>query len=78
MFLFRLVLFVEKKYLLMKMIIEFSNKYIGNIIENINNKYRISENEPLISIFEEKIEKFYIRSITERVKEYFRALSAKV
>ena len=47
------------------------------LIENINNKYRISENEPLISIFEEKIEKFYIRSITERVKEYFRALSAK-
>ena len=44
------------------------------LIENINNKYRISENDSLINIFEEKIEKFYIRSITERVKDYFRAL----
>ena len=44
------------------------------LIENINNQYRISENDKLINIFEEKIEKFYIRSITERVKDYFRAL----
>ena len=44
------------------------------LIENINNKYRISENDSLINIFEEKIEKFYIKSITERVKEYFRAV----
>lgn len=44
------------------------------LIENLNNKYRISENDSLINIFEEKIEKFYIRSIIERVKEYFRAV----
>jgi hypothetical protein len=44
------------------------------LIENINNKYRISENDTLINIFEEKIEKFYIKSITERVKDYLKAL----
>ncbi|MBU1203968.1 MAG: hypothetical protein KKG60_02780 [Nanoarchaeota archaeon] len=44
------------------------------IIENINNKYRITENETLSNIFTEKIEKFYIRSILERVQEYFGAV----
>ncbi len=44
------------------------------LIENLNNKYIISENDSLINIFEEKIEKFYIKSIMERVKEYFKAL----
>jgi len=44
------------------------------LIENMNNKYRINENDSLINIFEEKIEKFYIKSIMERVKEYFRVL----
>ena len=44
------------------------------LIENVNNKYRINENEKLISIFEEKIEKFYMNSIIERVKEYFKAV----
>ena len=44
------------------------------LIENINNKYRVNENENLIDIFEEKIEKFYLKSITERVKDYFKAI----
>jgi len=44
------------------------------LIESISNEYRINENERLINIFEEKIEKFYIKSITDRIKEYFRAL----
>ena len=43
------------------------------LIENLSNNYRINENEKLINIFEEKIEKFYIKSITERIKEYFKA-----
>lgn len=42
------------------------------LIENINNKYRITENDKLINIFEEKIEKFYLKSIIDRVKDYFR------
>jgi len=44
------------------------------LIENLNNKYRINENENLIHIFEEKIEKFYMNSIIERVREYFKAI----
>lgn len=44
------------------------------LIENINNSYRISENERLIKIFEEKIQNYYLNGILERVKEYFNAL----
>lgn len=40
------------------------------LIENIRNEYRINENESLIKIFEEKIEKFYIKSILDRIKDY--------
>jgi len=41
------------------------------IVEKINTKYRITEFEKLSTIFEEKIEKFYLSSIVERVKDYF-------
>ena len=44
------------------------------LIENINNKYRINENDKLINIFEEKIEKFYIKSILDRIKDYFKII----
>lgn len=44
------------------------------LIESVSNKYRVTENAPLEEIFEEKIEKFYLESITNRVKEYFRAV----
>ena len=44
------------------------------IIESINNKYRITEKEKLSNIFKEKIEKYYINSILERVKEYITAV----
>ena len=44
------------------------------LIENIKNSYRINENESLINIFEEKIERFYIKSILDRIKEYFREI----
>jgi len=44
------------------------------IIESINNNYRVTENESLERIFEERIEKYYVRSIIDRVKEYFRAV----
>jgi len=40
------------------------------IVEKISNNYRISEFSNLKDIFEEKIERFYISSIVERVKEY--------
>jgi hypothetical protein len=41
------------------------------LIENNANLYRITENAALIEIFEEKIKKFYLDSIVNRVKEYF-------
>lgn len=44
------------------------------MVEKIGNEYRISENEKLINLFEEKIEKYYLKSITSRVKEYFKEL----
>jgi len=44
------------------------------LIESVANEYRINENEKLLNIFEEKIEKFYIKSITERIKEYLKVI----
>jgi len=44
------------------------------LAEKVNNNYRITEFESLSMIFEQKIEKFYLPSIVERVKEYFNAL----
>lgn len=40
------------------------------IVEKKANNYRITEFEHLKKIFEEKIEKFYVVSIIERIKEY--------
>ncbi len=45
-------------------------------VEKTGNSYRISENESLLRIFEEKIEKFYLPSIVERIKEYIKALDS--
>ena len=42
------------------------------LIEKINNTYRISENEKIHNIFEEKIKKFYVPTIMARVEEYFK------
>ena len=41
------------------------------LVEKVKNSYRITEFEDLSIIFEEKIEKFYLKSIVDRVKEYF-------
>lgn len=43
------------------------------LIEKIANNYRINENISLAEIFDEKIEKFYLKSIVDRVREYFNA-----
>lgn len=40
------------------------------IIDKQENKYRISEFAPISEIFENKIEKFLIPQVIERVKEY--------
>jgi len=44
------------------------------LVEKIQNTYRITENEKLHNIFEEKIKKFYIPTIVDRVEEYFKHL----
>lgn len=44
------------------------------LIEKIGNEYRITENEKLLSVFEERVEKYYLRSITTRVKEYLKEI----
>jgi DNA-binding transcriptional ArsR family regulator len=44
------------------------------LVEKVKNKYRINEGENIAVLFEEKIEKFYLKSIVARVKEYFNAL----
>jgi len=40
------------------------------IVEKVKNSYIINENGKLQDIFNEKIEKYYLNSIVERVKEY--------
>lgn len=40
------------------------------IVEKVKNSYIINESSKLQYIFEEKIEKYYLNSIVERVKEY--------
>ncbi len=44
------------------------------LVETIRNSYRITEFEDLSVIFEEKIEKFYLNSILERIRDYFKVL----
>lgn len=44
------------------------------LIESTGNSYRITENARLSEIFTEKIEQYYLKTISERVKEYFEAL----
>jgi hypothetical protein len=40
------------------------------IVEKVKNSYIINENSKLVEIFSQKIEKYYLNSITERVREY--------
>ena len=44
------------------------------LVEKIKNDYRITEFEDLNKLFEEKIEKFYLNNILQRVREHFDAV----
>ena len=44
------------------------------LVEKVKNGYRINEFEELGVIFEERINKFYVNSIIERVRDYFNAV----
>jgi len=48
------------------------------LVEKIANDYRITEFDNLTNIFEERIEKFHLESIKNRVKDYFDTLSKEV
>lgn len=41
------------------------------LVEKIKNDYRITEFEPLSVIFEKRIKDMYLKTILERVKEYY-------
>ncbi len=47
------------------------------LVEKVNEGYRIAEKESISAIFSQKIEKFYLQSIVERVREYCEAVSKK-
>ncbi|MBN1645322.1 hypothetical protein JW851_04805 [Candidatus Woesearchaeota archaeon] len=44
------------------------------LIERVGNTYRLHEDSDLPEIFSEKIESFYLKSIKDRVREYFEAV----
>ncbi|MBU0628528.1 MAG: hypothetical protein KKC75_05020 [Nanoarchaeota archaeon] len=44
------------------------------ILEKVANNYRMNENASLSELFEEKIERFLIPSITSRIKEYVKKI----
>ena len=44
------------------------------LIESVQNRYRVTEFELLEEIFAERIEKYYLRNIVDRVREYFKAV----
>ncbi len=44
------------------------------IIEKVSNSYRVKENQRLETIFDEHIEKYYLASVTKRVREYLHAV----
>ncbi|MEM3126736.1 MAG: hypothetical protein QW331_01555 [Candidatus Woesearchaeota archaeon] len=44
------------------------------LIENIDNKYRLTEKDKLLNIFEEKVEQYLLKSVIGRVKEYYAAI----
>jgi len=46
-------------------------------VETKGNKYKLTEGLNLYEIFSEKIKKFYIEPILERVEEYFKKVNAK-
>jgi len=45
------------------------------LVENIKNQYRITEFENLSVIFNKQIKDFYLKSILERVEDYFKEIN---
>lgn len=49
-----------------------------HLIERTGNSYRLNENSTLPEIFDEKIEAIYLKSVKNRVKEYFEAVHKEI
>lgn len=47
------------------------------LVEKINNTYRIRENSSFYELFTENLEKYYLKSIIERVKEYLKEVDTR-
>jgi hypothetical protein len=43
------------------------------LVEKVRTAYRIKERAPLLQLFEEHIEKYYLASVLNRIREYLRA-----
>lgn len=48
------------------------------LIEKVASTYRVKENQRLETIFEEHIERYYLASITKRVREYLKAVDDRL
>ena len=49
-----------------------------HLIERTGNSYRLNENSTLPEIFDEKIEAIFLKSVKDRVKEYFEAVHKEI
>ncbi len=47
------------------------------IVEKVANDYKIKEGSKLIDLFEENIERYYMKSIVSRVKEYLKEVDSE-
>ena len=47
------------------------------LVEKLNNNYRIKENSSFSDLFSENLEKYYLKSIMERVKEYLKEVDKR-
>ena len=47
------------------------------LIEKLANTYRIKENSSLYELFSENLEKYYLKSILERVKDYLKEVDKR-
>ena len=48
------------------------------LVEKVKNTYRIRENQPLPTLFEEHLEEYYLANILERVKDYLQAAQTTI
>jgi hypothetical protein len=48
------------------------------LIEKVASTYRVNENQRLESLFEEHLERYYLASITKRVREYLKTVDEQI